>query len=64
MSRAEPLVERLVEVGLEAVALAVDDAPLEPLAERQRGELLGAGLAARAAASTPSNRSRKRCSGS
>ena len=35
-----PVRHRLVEVGLEAVALAVDDPPLQPLVQRQRGQLL------------------------
>ena len=34
------LLQRLVEVRLETVQFAVDDAALEPLVERQRGELL------------------------
>jgi len=38
-------VQRLLEIGFEAVALAVDDATGEPLAQGQRGELLGATLA-------------------
>ena len=38
--------ERLVEVVLEAVGLAVDDPALQPLAERQRGQLGGPGLRA------------------
>ncbi len=33
--------ERLVEVGLQAVLLAVDDAALEALVQRQRGQFLG-----------------------
>ena len=45
MSRAGRSIEGLVEVGLEPGALTVDDAPLEPLEERQRGQLLCAGLA-------------------
>ena len=36
-------VERGLQVGLEAVALAVDDPAGQPLPQRQRGELLGAG---------------------
>ena len=45
ISRARPLGQRLVEVGLQAVALAVDDAALQALVQRQRGQLLGpAGL--------------------
>ena len=39
--------QRLVEVGLQAVALAVDDAPLQPLVQRQRGQFLGPGGARR-----------------
>ena len=38
---------RLVQVGLQAVALAVDDPPLEPLVQRQRGQFLGPGGARR-----------------
>ena len=41
MSSAGRGAERLVEVGLEPVALAVDDPPLQPLVERQRRQLLG-----------------------
>ena len=40
-----PLRHRLVEVGLQPVALAVDDALREPLEQRQLGQLLGARLA-------------------
>ena len=64
MSSADrPRVERLVEVGLEAVALAVDDPPLQPLGQRQRSELGGPGGLG-VAASTPSNSSSNRWSGS
>ena len=56
--------QRLVEVGLEAVALAVDDPALQPLVQRQRGQLLGPRWPGRRGASTPSNSSRNRCSGS
>ena len=45
--RAEPALAREVEVGLEPLGLAVDDAALEPLADRQRGELGGALVAQR-----------------
>jgi hypothetical protein len=53
-------VERLVEVGVDAVLVAVDDAALEPLLDRQRGELLGG----RAGLPLPSNRRISSCSGS
>ena len=43
VQRRLPVSQRLVEVGLQAVALAVDDPPLEPLGQRQRGQLLGPG---------------------
>ena len=36
-----PGLQRLVQVGLQAVPLAVDDPPLQPLEQRQRGQLLG-----------------------
>ena len=36
-----PVVQRLVEVSLEAVLLAVDDPPLQTLGQRQGGELGG-----------------------
>ena len=42
LERAQPARAREVEVGLEALGLAVDDAALEALADRQRGELGGA----------------------
>ena len=35
-----PRLQRRIQVGLEPVALAVDDPPLEPLLQRQRGQLL------------------------
>ena len=41
LQRAACVRQRLVEVGLQALALAVDDAALEPLGQRQRGELRG-----------------------
>ena len=63
IASADRLVQRLVEVGLQAVALAVDDAPLQPLVQRQREQLLGpGGPAGRGVA--PSNSSRNRYSGS
>ena len=42
MSSAGRVCQRLVEVGLQAVLLAVDDAPLEPLVQREGGQFLGA----------------------
>ncbi|CAM5680412.1 hypothetical protein SAFG77S_08225 [Streptomyces afghaniensis] len=45
MSSARAGLQGLVEVGLQAVLLAVDDAPLQTLVQRQGGQLLGlAGL--------------------
>ena len=42
VERALPGGQRLVEVGAQALGLAVDDAPLQPLPERQGGQLRGA----------------------
>ena len=61
---AEPAFAREVEVGLQALRLAVDDASLEALAHRQRGEFGGALRPCSAAVSTPSNRSSIAASGS
>ena len=47
VERGAARVERLLEVGLEAVALAVDDPAGQPLPEGQRGELLRRGSVAR-----------------
>ena len=57
ISSGGPLRQRLVEVGLQPVALAVDDPPLEPLEQRQRGQLLGPRLPSPTRPMTPSNSS-------
>ena len=59
MSSGGYLAERLVEVGLEALAVAVDDALLEPLLDRGRALLLRRSSALRSA-----KRAMKACSGS
>ena len=59
--RASP--QRFVEVVGQALLLAVDDPTLEPLEQRQRQQLLRLGRTGRVGC-TPSNTSRKCCSGS